>query len=465
MRSAPNGTTPVGTTGRANMRRRAHHVVRLVRLLASALLAGLLLALAACGTDSLVSPYTGTPTNTQRQRLQQMETRMAEIRGLEPMNETKYAVVSRGSMDRVLDEYATRFGYNPEELATVLQTQPVYELLGFIPSGADLAGLRASWFASVAAFYDPGWNTVVFAGDRLTLDRSTEVILAHEFVHALQNQHFNLYELYELATRAEGDWELSWDASFAYKALIEGDATVAMRQYEPMSPDLRDSWTGHYRPHAESTYGRLPEALQKEFAFPYLTGVSFVEALLVKGDWAAVDEAYGRPPTTTEQILHPEKYLSGEVGETGNVGDDIIFGNAVEPLRGALWSRGYGRLGEFLLRTYLEEELPETEAAIAAAGWGGDHWTLYTASGGPNKLLHLIIAWDTPAELDEFFAAYLKWLDIASDGTSQVLSADVALWHGDERSVYVSRRDGRATILISSDRGVLGEARRNLGLP
>jgi hypothetical protein len=76
-----------------------------------------------------------------------------------------------------------------------------------------------------------------------------------------------------------------------------------------------------------------------------------------------------------------------------------------------------------------------------------------------------VIEWDAPEELDEFFGAYLKWLDIASDGTSQVLSADAALWHGEERSVYVSRRDGRATILIASDWGVLGEARKNLGLP
>jgi hypothetical protein len=235
-----------------------------------------------------------------------------------------------------------------------------------------------------------------------------------------------------------------------------------------MSLDFRDPWATRYMEGAEGIERRFPDVLQTEFAFPYEAGVGFIEALLANGGWEAVNDAYGRPPTTTEQILHPEKYLAGEVGETGDVGEDIIFGivsgSVVKPLRGPWWLNSYGRLGEFLLRTHLEEELPETEAASAAAGWGGDHWTLYFDDEKGN-LLHLVINWDAPQELDEFYEAYLKWLDVASEGTSQVLGADAALWHGEERSVYVCRRDGRATILIASERGLLDEARRNLGLP
>jgi hypothetical protein len=301
------------------MRGRAHHAIPLVRLLASAFLFALLLTLAGCGTDPLVSPYTGTPTDAQRETLREMETRMAEIRGLEPLGEVDYEIVPRGSLDRVLDDYNRRsVNYATEESRTRFETQPVYELLGFISPGTDLVELRArNRVEGVAALYDRGRHTIVFVDNRLTLDGPTEVILAHEFVHALQDQHFYRHEVDDLAAANEGDWHLSWDADLALRALVEGDATVAMRQYAAMSPDLREPWAAYRGEGAESTDGRLPDGLRKEYAFPYEAGAAFVEALVADGGWEAVNEAYSRPPTTTEQILHPDKYLAGEVGEGG----------------------------------------------------------------------------------------------------------------------------------------------------
>ena len=47
-------------------------------------------------------------------------------------------------------------------------------------------------------------------------------------------------------------------------------------------------------------------------AFRSEYGRKFVEALYQRGGWAAVNKAYEDLPASTEQILHPEKYLAGE---------------------------------------------------------------------------------------------------------------------------------------------------------
>ena len=122
-----------------------------------------------------------------------------------------------------------------------------------------------------------------------------------------------------------------WDEDLALNALIEGDATVAMEQYAAMSPDLEEPWDAYRAERAEGTDDRLPDGLGKEYAFPYEAGVAFVEAVLAQGGWEAVNEVYSRPPTTTEQILHPDKYLAGEVGDVAGMRDEITVGRFSEP--------------------------------------------------------------------------------------------------------------------------------------
>ena len=49
--------------------------------------------------------------------------------------------------------------------------------------------------------------------------------------------------------------------------------------------------------------------MENAFLFPYREGAQFVAALLDVGWWPAVNAAYLDPPVSTEQILHPEKYI------------------------------------------------------------------------------------------------------------------------------------------------------------
>jgi hypothetical protein len=121
---------------------------------------------------------------------------------------------------------------------------------------------------------------------------------------------------------------------------------------------------------------------------------------MVRGGYKGVDEAFGSPPDSTEQILHPEKYLDRETPIAVTVPADL-------PSKlGAGWSNGGSdTLGELQLRIWLTQGGVSTAAASrAAAGWGGDRVMLLDGLGGAAAVA-LITEWDTPADANEFAAA------------------------------------------------------------
>jgi hypothetical protein len=135
----------------------------------------------------------------------------------------------------------------------------------------------------------------------------------------------------------------------------------------------------------------LPPFLQRQLLFPYVDGLTFAQALYDRGGgtWKLVDlAARVRPPASTEQVLHPEKWIAVEPP-------------LEVPLRvslGAGWERvAAGVWGEWQTRELLggDDE--------AAAGWGGDRYELWRR--GDAHVLVMRWAWDTQRDLDEFAAA------------------------------------------------------------
>ena len=55
-----------------------------------------------------------------------------------------------------------------------------------------------------------------------------------------------------------------------------------------------------------------PLAIRQGLMFPYVRGLEFVAFLRRTQPWSKVDDAFRRPPRSTEQILHPELYLADE---------------------------------------------------------------------------------------------------------------------------------------------------------
>src|SRR5207253_8954415 len=97
--------------------------------------------------------------------------------------------------------------------------QASYAALGLIPDTLNLHDLLVALYTEqVAGYYDPETKTfyVVQGTSRETL----RPVLAHELVHALQDQHVNLDSL--ISNNRDNDRQS------AAQAAIEGQATVVM---------------------------------------------------------------------------------------------------------------------------------------------------------------------------------------------------------------------------------------------
>ena len=168
----------------------------------------------------------------------------------------------------------------------------------------------------VAGFYEPKTKEFYLAA-WLPVSEQKRVI-AHELVHALQDQHFNLRR-FERWPKGDSDAEL------AAHALVEGEATLVMIEYDfeqqGMKLDitklgsLTDSMIDQESDGDSKLYPVLasaPKVLKENLQFPYLYGAGFVGAVLKNRSWQALDASYQTLPASTEQIMHPERFLAGD---------------------------------------------------------------------------------------------------------------------------------------------------------
>lgn len=120
-------------------------------------------------------------------------------------------------------------------------------------------------------------------------------VMLHEMFHALQDQHFDLYNLH-LQSQDEPDYDK------AVTAVIEGEAMLAVS--ELMNYD--------FLAHAQlPPAGPISDQLFENI-FLYGAGLEFIQAVRDHGGWSAVDAVFADPPQATTLILNPERYLAGE---------------------------------------------------------------------------------------------------------------------------------------------------------
>ena len=111
-----------------------------------------------------------------------------------------------------------------------------------------------------------------------------------------------------------------------------------------------------------------------------------------------IDDIFRRPPQSSEQILHPEKYLAGEAPRDVELSDESF---ADEGWRLTATTP----LGEIGVRGLLLAGVPVEEAKRAAAGWGGDRSFLFEQEGHAPLFVWKTV-WDKQSDAQEFFKAY-----------------------------------------------------------
>jgi hypothetical protein len=260
--------------------------------------------------------------------------------------------------------------------------------LGLLAPDIDLRALRQRLLEdNVAGFYDerPGKRRLYAVSADRQLTPSNQLVLSHELRHALQDQYA---EVHTMLPDSVGDFD---DRRLAYLSLLEGDATLVMEKFlvRRVAGAAGDSLdlSGLSLPAAPDVPG-APPVLRDQLVQPYFVGRDFAKAVWQRGGWNALKDAWSRPPRSTEQVLHPEKYFSGEEPRTVDL----------PPGPGAARVLDEGVLGELLARTLVGEGREQ-----AVAGWGGDAFRVWDVSG--RTLLVFRSVWDTPEDARKFLDA------------------------------------------------------------
>lgn len=298
----------------------------------------------------------------------------------------------------------------------------------------------------VLAFYDPA-DAQIFIGPTGSAAGPPDVSLVHQYAHAFVDQHFDLREF------VTGVFDA--DAVRARDALLEGDAMAVLALHTAGSVDevdlevlamhLSDVEVTDYEGYLAS------RAMEDVFLFPYREGAKFVAALLDSGWWPAVNAAYIDPPVSTEQVLHPEKYIENPRDEPRTV----LLPDLREDLGGDWQLVTQNVLGELILRTHLDQYLPDSAEAVAGAGgWGGDLAALWQGPDS-NEILVMRILWDSPEEASEFSRSYATVIDRRLREPRRVvrsiLPRGAGWWRGEEGNAFLQQEGDAVLIIWTSD--------------
>ncbi len=248
----------------------------------------------------------------------------------------------------------------------------------------------------LAGFYDPKQQRMYLGADLGAEEQ--RATLTHELVHALQDQHYGLAEL----TRWQPD---ASDRHAALHSLAEGDATSAMLDglmfgSGRTSLDLPDELLSSQIERMQGVDSSVPSLVKRAVVAPYIDGLRFVHALRAKGGWAAVDAAWKELPSSTEQVLHPEKYFARE---------QPVSVPVPGPPPGSALPLLYRDVeGEQSLRLLFQEWLPRARAETSASDWAGDRLAVYADER------HAAFAWtlrfDSEAAARRAFEAVKLWV-------------------------------------------------------
>lgn len=385
-------------------------------------------------TSSKVPPKATKPTDEQmreiRKRLHGVQEGLAKLRGVPFKKSVKasyqtpeeFEVYIRTQLD---DEYPTSISH-PESDAL--------HILGFTKQRVDLRkALLDTALSQAAAHYDPKTDEFYFLMGADSI-KMLESIAAHELVHALQDQTYDL-DKYGKEAKPVGFLD---DKQLARMFVWEGEATLLMLLHgvqvatgkDPLSKEnekitgmqvamlskmdakqmlaqtkmtakMLESSGVDFKAAIEAL-DTLPPIITVPMMDAYIKGMVAVMDRYREGGWKAVDALYETPPTSTEQMLHPGKW-----GNTLDLPQKITMPKAPEGYTLKLTNN----IGELSWRVFFD--LWTTKGHVPATGWDGAQYAYFVSQEGENdgqenKLVAVSTVWDTRKDASEFSEALLE---------------------------------------------------------
>lgn len=307
--------------------------------------------------------------------------------------------------------------------------------------------------ASPAAFYRPDQDYMAFVTDDETVEGLRQSTLAHELVHALQDQYHDIGAIFEEQTN---------DGSLAARSVVESDATLFEEQFTANCES--GAWATEC---ITPPQGQPPEIPNWAITFNQLFQYNspLIESVYEEGGTEAVDGLFGNYPETTTEAIYPDRYGEFETTEIV-IGDqsgpdwrrvqsgDLTYNTIGQAGMTAMFMAPYyetdgstnlvSDIREFITRRgTLDYGIPPTD------GWRGDK--LYGYANGDNETAAVWeSAWTSTADAEAFAATYTDLLQYRgatlADGYENVYTFDTEAY---DMAAVVDQTDGQVTIVTA----------------
>ena len=337
---------------------------------------------------------------------------LEKIRGLRFKQPVTTVAIDRDELPgRLRDQVTRTMPYSPEEWESILEALMLVE-----PAPEELLSTLVDVYeAQVLAYYDPATKTY-YSIKQLPAAianlpegfRAEEGVVVHELMHALQDQHFAI---------GAKDVELrdDADASLAYHALLEGEASLVMMAYmlekagadfaetakSPMFDALLSSASAADLAISPST----PPYFAAMLKFPYLDGLRFAMEAYRRGGWKELDRIHADPPSSTREIFRPADYFERRLASPS-------FPR--QPDAGVTRFLSVEHLGEFHWRLLA--------GPANVRGWLNDHVTIAQNAACESTVL-VDTRWESQEDALRFHDAYVRALDAKGVGALSSVDA------------------------------------------
>ena len=329
----------------------------------------------------------------------QIASELATISGMKLRHPVPCDFISKDKVNEFLKQ-RVKDAASPEEIRAEELTLKKF---GLVPQDFNLADSTVDLLTEqAAAFYDYDKKKLFIT--EMTSEDSQEPVLAHELSHAIADQNFNLAKFIRKGQKSD-------DGSTARQAVMEGQATWLMSEYlarrlgqslrtSPALVKLMSSITesgGQY-----PVFDNAPLYLRETLVFPYTQGMLFQSEVLAHEGDEGFAELFRNPPSSTQQILHPQKYFDRVEPTSPNLpkphlpaGYKVLVG---------------GTLGELDHSVLLEQFVGKERSHEIAPHWRGSNFELRENRKQGRVVLLYAAQWDSEDAARSYFEAYREAL-------------------------------------------------------
>ncbi len=344
-----------------------------------------------------------------------------------------------------------------------LADQKVLEKFGLLPRGFELEKfLIALLSEQIAGLYDPKAGEF-FIADWLDLAEQ-KFVMAHELVHALHDQHFQIESWLDAAKPND-------DAQLARDAVLEGAALGAMFDYilrdqkrgirdlPEMEKVIRLQMAGEFQ--SNPLFASAPMYIREALLFPYLAGTTFTQRILKSGKgWADFNKVFAQPPGSTQHILHPDLYLAG-------ISAKEVKLPALKPLLPKEWKElDQNVMGEFGFSLVLRQFLGEERAAQLAPAWSGDRYAILEHARTKRPLLIFRLRLASAEDAARFHGQYSELLEKKYSERRELLRRpNFFSFTGEDGGVFLQCAAEECLVVEGASRQAFEKVARAAGMP